>query len=53
MAVYDEYKNNPEITKERLYLETMEEIFASSTGSTLIDKNLENVLPIKELGGKQ
>ena len=34
-------------------LETMEEIFAASTGSSLIDKNLENVLPIKELGGKQ
>ena len=49
MAVYEEYKNNPEITKQRLYLETMEEIFATSEGSTLIDKNLENVLPIKDL----
>ena len=49
MAVYEEYKKNPQITKERLYLETMEEIFTKSEGSTLIDKNLENVLPIKDL----
>ena len=55
MSVYEEYKKNPTITKQRLYLETIEEIFATSTGSTLIDKNLENVLPIKDLsnGGKQ
>ena len=54
-VVYEEYKKNPTITKQRLYLETIEEIFATSTGSTLIDKNLENVLPIKDLsnGGKQ
>ena len=54
-AVYEEYKKNPEITRERLYLETMEEIFAASEGSTLIDKNLESVLPIKNLstGGNQ
>ena len=55
MAVYEEYKKNPQITKERLYLETMEEIFTNSEGSTLIDKNLDNVLPIKDLtsGGNQ
>jgi len=55
MAVYEEYKKNPQITKERLYLETMKEIFTNSEGSTLIDKNLDNVLPIKDLtsGGNQ
>ena len=48
-AVYDEYKKAPAVTKERIYLETMEEIFGSETKPDLIDNNLENVLPIKNL----
>ena len=51
------YSNPWAVFKKGLleYGETIEEIFATSTGSTLIDKNLENVLPIKDLsnGGKQ
>ena len=30
-AVYDEYKRSPKVTKERIYLETMDEIFGSET----------------------
>ena len=48
-AVYDEYRKAPAVTKERIYLETMEEIFGSETKPDLIDNNLENVLPIKNL----
>jgi len=51
-AVYEEYRKAPSITKERLYLEAMEEIFKSSEGSTVIDKKLENMLPIKNLNGE-
>lgn len=49
MAVYDEYRKSPTVTRERLYLETMESIFNNSTNSTIIDKELSNVLPIKNL----
>lgn len=49
-AVYDEYKKAPEITRERLYLETMKQVFTTD-GTTLIDSNLENMLPIKNLNG--
>ena len=51
-AVYEEYKKAPAITKERLYLETMEEIFKSGEGTTLIDDKLDNMLPIKNLNGQ-
>ena len=51
-AVYEEYKKAPQITKERLYLETMEEIFKSGEGTTLIDDSLDNMLPIKNLNGQ-
>ncbi len=55
-SVYEEYRKAPAITRERLYLETMEEIFASSASedkkTTLIDRGLDNVIPFKNLGGK-
>ena len=60
-AIYKEYVKSPSITRERLYLEMMEEIFKAKKGSVLIDKELESLLPIKNLdnskvstqGGKQ
>lgn len=48
-AIYQEYVKSPSITRERLYLEMMEEIFKAKQGSVLIDKELESLLPIKNL----
>lgn len=50
-AVYQEYKRSPKVTRERIYLETMNEIFGSEIKPTLIDGELNNVLPIKNLDG--
>jgi HflK protein len=50
-SVYDEYRRSPRVTRERLYLETMDELFGSDTKPTLIDGKLTNVLPIKSLTG--
>lgn len=52
-SVYNEYRKSSGITKERLYLETMEEIFKSRKTNTLIDKNIENMLPIKNINNTQ
>jgi len=49
-SVYQEYKKAPAITRERLYLETMKEVFTGND-TTLIDSNLDNMLPIKNLKG--
>lgn len=48
-AVYTEYRNAPDVTRRRLYLETIETLFAEDTNSTLVDKKLENFLPIQNL----
>lgn len=48
-AVYEEYKKSPKVTKERIYLETMDEIFGGETKPTIIDSELENLVPIKNL----
>ncbi|MDE5898516.1 MAG: FtsH protease activity modulator HflK [Treponemataceae bacterium] len=50
-SVYDEYRRAPKVTRERLYLETMEDVFGAEGRPTLIDGRLENVLPVKPLSG--
>lgn len=46
-SVYDEYKKSPKVTRERIYLETMDEIFGAETKPELIDGKLENLVPVK------
>ncbi len=54
-SVYEEYRRAPELTRRRLYLETMENLFATKEGTTLVDKKLENFLPLGNVvtGGAQ
>ncbi|HNQ97208.1 MAG TPA: FtsH protease activity modulator HflK [Treponemataceae bacterium] len=54
-SVYQEYRKAPEVTKRRLYLETVEALFAEKRGTILVDKKLDNFLPLKNLdkGGAQ
>lgn len=51
LSVRNEYVKNPAVTRTRLYLETIEEVFGTSEGTDLIDKNLDGFLPIKNLQG--
>jgi membrane protease subunit HflK len=50
-AVYEEYRRAPAITRQRLYLETMENIFSAKEHQTLIDGELDNVIPFKNITG--
>jgi membrane protease subunit HflK len=50
-AVYEEYRRAPAITRQRLYLETMENIFSAKKDQTLIDGELDNVIPFKNITG--
>lgn len=47
--VYAEYIKSPVITKRRLYLETVSDIFEDSEKLTIVDKNLKNFLPFKDI----
>ncbi len=48
-AVYEEYRKNKDVTRSRLYIEMMEDIFNNTDKTDLIDKNLENFIPLKNL----
>jgi membrane protease subunit HflK len=48
-AVYEEYARNPEVTRARLYYEMFENVFLAADGTDLIDRNLDNFIPLKNL----
>ncbi|MCL2472205.1 MAG: FtsH protease activity modulator HflK [Treponema sp.] len=50
-AVYDEYRKSPEVTRQRLYYEMMEDVFKDDNNTTIIDRRFNNFLPFKDLGG--
>jgi membrane protease subunit HflK len=49
-SVYDEYRRSPEVTRQRLYYEMVEEVFKDREGTVIIDRNLRNFLPMMNLG---
>ncbi|GHV58694.1 HflK protein [Spirochaetia bacterium] len=50
-SVYEEYRRAPEITRQRLYYEMIEEAFAGSEeGTVIIDRNFDNFLPLRNIG---
>ena len=44
--VLEAYKEAPEITRERLYLETMSEIFSKTKDFTIVDADVKGLLPV-------
>ena len=54
VAVYQEYRKAPEVTRQRIYLETMNRILPQVKRKVVIDENLKSVLPLLNLdpGGK-
>jgi membrane protease subunit HflK len=49
VAVYNEYVRAPEVTKKRLYLETMERIIPTIGNKIIVDEDGTNVLPLLNL----
>jgi modulator of FtsH protease HflK len=45
-AMLAEYRRSPRITRERLYLETMENIFSKAKKLTILDPSLKGLLPV-------
>jgi membrane protease subunit HflK len=52
-AVYEEYRLAPEITRQRLYYEMIEEVFKGDRDTVIIDRNFNNFLPLRNLGSGQ
>jgi len=52
-SVLAEYQRAPDVTRQRLYYEMVEEVFTDEENITLIDHNLKNFLPMLNLGGRR
>ena len=52
LAVYDEYVKAKDVTKRRLYLETLKDLFPKLGKKYIIDSDQNNVLPLLNLGNQ-
>jgi modulator of FtsH protease HflK len=51
LAVLGEYRQAPDVVRTRLYYEMYDQVFGGDTTTDIIDKNLKNFLPLKNMGG--
>jgi membrane protease subunit HflK len=49
-SVLQEWRQDPQTTRTRLYFEMIESVFSEDTQESLIDRNLDNFLPLLNLG---
>ncbi len=50
-ALYNEYRKAPEVTRKRIYLETMSEILPKIGNKIVVDESVEGVMPLLNLSG--
>ncbi len=50
-ALYKAYEKAPEVTRKRLFLETMEAIYPKLDRKIIIDRQLKGIVPLLPLGG--
>jgi membrane protease subunit HflK len=53
LAKYNAYKQAPDVTRQRMYLETMEDVIAASGPKTVLDGDLRGLLPFLNLNGEE
>jgi modulator of FtsH protease HflK len=46
IALHDEYRKAPEVTRTRLHLETLSEILPAAGNKLILDENLRGILPV-------
>ncbi len=51
LATWKEYKKAPEVTKKRLYLETISEVMPKAKNKYIIDPEQSSILPLLNIGG--
>jgi membrane protease subunit HflK len=51
VALFEAYRRAPEVTRKRIYLETMSEVLPKVQHKVVVDGDLRSVLPLLDLGG--
>jgi modulator of FtsH protease HflK len=50
-SLYEQYRSAPEVTRRRIYLETLEEILPKAGRKLVLDDQLEGLMPLLSLDG--
>ena len=50
-AIYEEYRKAPQVTKRRLYLETLSRVLQQAGNKVVVDPQLKGVLPLLPIDG--
>ncbi len=53
IALYDEYRKAKDVTRRRMYIETMQEILPNIDSKVIVDEELQSFLPLLQLKGKE
>ena len=48
-AVFEEYKKAPEVTRRRIYIETLQEVLPDLESKIIVDENSQQILPLINL----
>jgi len=48
-AVFEEYKKAPEVTRRRIYIETLQEVLPELESKIIVDENSQQILPLINL----
>jgi len=51
-SIYKAYRKAPEVTRRRIYLETLNEVMNKAGRKVILDERLEGLMPILDLEGK-
>lgn len=51
VALYEAYRQAPEVTRKRIYLETMSDVLPKVSRRIIVDDNLKGILPLLNLEG--
>lgn len=51
-AVFAQYQKAPDVTRRRLYLETMQQIMPTVQNKVIVDENMQGILPLLNLDKK-
>jgi membrane protease subunit HflK len=51
-ALLEAYRRSPDVTRRRMYLETMSRIYPKVQRKVIIDKDMKGLLPLLNLGGE-
>ncbi len=52
VAVYDEYRRAPDVTRRRMYLEAVSDVFSRSGKKLVLDETARSITPLVDLGGE-